>query len=117
MRSPAVFVQFAGAIVAAGIVLASCAGPTQQQLAETPTAKTRPVPGTAPPASSSDDERAQLVQQMDDMEATQRAHAEASDGSSTRQSTSVGAVPSGTTPSTTPPPPKKRGPAEPAPRR
>jgi hypothetical protein len=83
--------------VLAFLVVSACGGPTQQQLAETPTARTRPVPAEAPPASTSDKDRERAVQQMDDIRDTQRAYRE-----STKQ-----APP--------PPPPKKKGPAESAP--
>jgi hypothetical protein len=95
------------------VVLAfACGGPTQSQLAETPTARTRATPAEAPPASSSDKDRERSVQQFDDMETTQRAHREAAGG----QSQTVAPAP--------PPPagagsgsgavpvPKKKGPAE-----
>src|SRR5688572_32987507 len=59
------------------LVLYACGGPTQAQLAETPTAQTKATPSTAPPASTSDKDRERSIQQFDDMEATQRAHAEA----------------------------------------
>lgn len=59
------------------VALAACAGPTQQQLAETPSARQPPRPTEAPPASTSDQDRSHLVQQFDDMETTQRAHKEA----------------------------------------
>jgi hypothetical protein len=85
-------------------ILAACGGPTQSQLAETPSATTRARPAEAPPASTSDKDRERSVQQFDDMETTQRAHAEAQRGQAQ-----------------TPPPagtgsgsavPKKTGPAE-----
>lgn len=59
------------------VALAGCAGPTQQQLAETPSARQPARPAEAPPASTSDQDRSHLVQQFDDMETTQRAHKEA----------------------------------------
>ena len=59
------------------LVLCGCGGPSHDQLVETPTAKTRPTAVEAPPASTSDEERAHAVQQMDDMQATQQAHEEA----------------------------------------
>jgi hypothetical protein len=91
------------------ILVCACGGPTQSQLAETPSARTRATPAEAPPASSSDKDRERGVQQFDDMETTQRAHREAAGGQGS-------AVP--------PPPatgagsaavPKKKGPAEQAP--
>jgi len=60
------------------LAVAACAGPSQHQLAETPAAHSRPNPGEAPPASTSDAERARMVQQFDDMQTTQRAREEAS---------------------------------------
>jgi hypothetical protein len=59
------------------VLLAACGGPTQSQLAETPSAKTRARPAEAPAASTSDRDREGMVQQFDDMQTTQRAHAEA----------------------------------------
>jgi hypothetical protein len=78
------------------LVLASCAGPTQQQLAETPSARAPANHYEAPPASTSDKDRERLIQQFDDMETTQRARREANQSSQQAP----------------PPPPKKKGPAE-----
>src|SRR5687768_10074964 len=61
------------------VVIAACGGPTQQQLAETPSATSRAVPGEAPPASTSDKDRERSVQQFDDMQTTQNAYREAND--------------------------------------
>jgi hypothetical protein len=59
------------------LVIAACGGPTQQQLAETPSAQSQNVTGEAPPASTSDKDRERSVQQFDDMETTQNAYHEA----------------------------------------
>jgi hypothetical protein len=67
--------------VLAWLVVCACGGASQSQLADTPTARTRPTPTEAPPASTSDQDRAHLVQQFDDMQATQNAQAEAKQGS------------------------------------
>jgi hypothetical protein len=82
-------------------LLLACAGPTQQQMAETPTAQSRPIPAEAPPASTSDKDRERSVQQFDDMQATQRAREEARP------------APPPPPPAGTPaaPAPKKKGPA------
>ena len=63
--------------IAIVVALAGCAGPSQQQLAETPSARQPARPYEAPPASTSDQDRSHLVQQFDDMETTQRARKEA----------------------------------------
>jgi hypothetical protein len=59
------------------VVIAACGGPTQQQLAETPSATSRAAPAEAPPASTSDKDRERSVQQFDDMQTTQNAYREA----------------------------------------
>ena len=59
------------------VVIAACGGPTQQQLAETPSAQRQNVTGEAPPASTSDKDRERSVQQFDDMQTTQNAYHEA----------------------------------------
>lgn len=64
------------------LALAACAGPTQQQLADSPTGRTRATPTEAPASSTSDRDREQLRQQFDDMEATQRARKEAASNGS-----------------------------------
>jgi hypothetical protein len=90
------------------LLVAACGGPTQQQLADTPTARTRPVAAEPPPASTSDRDRDGLKRSFDDIDATQRAYREA-------------------TPATVAPPPGagsgsgsaapvKKGPAEEAPK-
>ena len=86
----------------------ACGGPTQKDLAETPTATTRPRPAQAPPASTSDEDRAALTQSFDDMQATQNARQEAQ---SQKKPTPTGPIPTAqpaTAPSTT----KKKGVAE-----
>jgi hypothetical protein len=87
-------------VFASLVLLAACGGPTQQQLAETPSAQAKAAPAEAPPASTSDTDRARLVQQFDDMQVTQQAHREANGE---------------TVPPNQPTPPKKKGPAEQAP--
>jgi hypothetical protein len=59
------------------VVIAACGGPTQQQLAETPSATAPARPAEAPPASTSDKDRERAVQQFDDMQTTQNAYREA----------------------------------------
>ena len=78
------------------LLAASCAGPSQQQLAETPSAREPARAVEAPPASTSDKDRERLIQSFEDQETTRRAYREANQ--STQQSA--------------PPPPKKKGPAE-----
>jgi hypothetical protein len=75
------------------LLIAGCGGPTQQQLAETPSATTRPPAVEAPPASTADKDRERLIQSFDDMETTQRAYREANQENA--------------------PPPKKRAPDAP----
>ncbi len=82
------------------LLLGACAGPGQNKLAETPTAKSKANTGEAPPASTDDRDRAQQVNAMDDMHAAQSAHAEAN-GTSTK------------TPAPTPAPPGPPGAAQP----
>lgn len=82
------------------LALMACGAPTQQQLANTPTATTRRPTPVAPPASDNDKDRYQMDQQLQDTRDAQQAHREAS------------------TPESAPPPaakPAKRGPAEQAP--
>ncbi len=59
------------------VIAAACGGPSQKDLAETPTATSRPRPTQAPPASTSDEDRAGLNQQFQDQQDTQNAHQEA----------------------------------------
>jgi hypothetical protein len=59
------------------ILVSACAGPGQQRLSETPTARTRATPTEAPPASTSDRDRDELVRSNDSMRDVQNAHAEA----------------------------------------
>jgi hypothetical protein len=65
-------------VLLSGLFLfAACAGPSQSKLAETPTAHSKANTGLAPPASQSDQDRSDLVNSNDSMDATQRAHREA----------------------------------------
>jgi len=64
-------------VLIASLVI-GCGGPSQQQLAETPSATTRARPAEAPAASTSDKDRERAVQQFDDMQTTQNAYNEAS---------------------------------------
>ena len=91
-------------VFASLVLLAACGGPTQQQLAETPSAQTRAAPAEAPPASTSDNDRARLIQQFDDMQVTQQAYREANAEANAE-----------TAPPNQPAAPKKKGPAEQAP--
>jgi len=96
--------------------ITACGGPSQSQIIETPSAQSRPNPGEAPPASTSDKDRERLIQQFDDMETTQRAREEAgarkapppplpAEGSSAPAPNPVGPA----TPAPPPPkPPKKK---------
>lgn len=59
------------------VIAAACGGPTQQQLAETPTARTRATAVEAPPSSTSDRDRDGLRRTFDDETATQNAYREA----------------------------------------
>ena len=60
----------------------ACAGPSQKQLAETPTATTPKAPSLAPPASDSDEERYRVNESMENMNDAQNAHREAGGESS-----------------------------------
>jgi hypothetical protein len=88
--------------IVALLFVCACGGPSQSQLAETPSARAPARPAEAPPASTSDKDRERSVQQFEDMETTQRAYREAEGA---RQAPPRGA----------PPPPAKQGPAEQAP--
>jgi hypothetical protein len=88
-------------VFASLVLLAACGGPTQQQLAETPSAQSQAPHAEAPPASTSDTDRSRLVQSFDDMQVTQQAYREANSEV--------------TVPPNQPPPPKKKGPATQAP--
>ena len=57
--------------------LFACGGPGQQRLADTPTARTRATPTEAPPSSTSDRDRDELVKSNSSMKDAQDAHAEA----------------------------------------
>jgi hypothetical protein len=91
--------------VLALIVIAACGGPTQKQLAETPSATAPARPAEAPAASTSDKDRERAVQQMDDMQTTQNAYREAGAESGSGSAT----------PKKAPPNPKK-APVEQAPK-
>lgn len=84
------------------IIVAACGGPTQSQLAETPSATTRARPAEAPPASWSDKDRERLIQSAEDQDLTMRARNEA------RQPASKPAAANPQNASA----PKKKGPAE-----
>jgi hypothetical protein len=86
----------------------ACGGPSQRQLAETPSATAPPRPVEAPPASTSDKDRERSIQQFDDMERTQRAYQEA-------EQENASTPPPAPRPGQAPPP-KKKGPAEQAPK-
>jgi len=62
------------------LVAVACGGPSQQQLAETPSARTIPPAKEPPPGNQSDLYRDRLRQSFDDMETTQRAYREAGQG-------------------------------------
>lgn len=59
------------------LFVVACAGPGQQKLSQTPTARTKATPSDAPAASTSDRDREENVKQMDSMKDAQAAHAEA----------------------------------------
>lgn len=59
------------------LVIGACGGPSQQQLAETPSASAPARPAEAPPASQSDKDRERLNQSFEDMQTTQNAYREA----------------------------------------
>jgi hypothetical protein len=82
------------ALLTSLLFVTACAGPGQQRLAETPTAKTKATPSEAPAASSSDRDREEVVKSFDSMNDAQQAHAEA------------GAAPSGPAKPTAKPPGK-----------
>lgn len=98
------------------LFVVACGGPSQQQLAETPSASARARPVEAPPASTSDRDRERAVQQFDDMETTQNAYREANQ--SNRQTKARANAAKKGAPATTQPAPTqpvKKGPAEQAP--
>jgi hypothetical protein len=64
-------------VILIGLLLFACGGPSQAKLAETPTANSRANTGLAPPASQSDQDRSEVVDSFDSMDATQRAYREA----------------------------------------
>lgn len=94
------------------VALAGCAGPTQQQLAETPSARQPARPVEAPPASTSDQDRSHLVQSFDDMETTQKARKEAN---ANAKKPPPGPLQKKGPAEQATLPPKKKGPAEQAP--
>jgi hypothetical protein len=62
----------------ASLLLASaCGGPSQQALAETPTATTKRTPAEAPAASGPEKERERMIQANDQMTDADNAHREA----------------------------------------
>lgn len=91
------------AFLAVAIVLFACAGPGKQRLAETPTARTRVTPTEAPPASTSDRDRDELVKSMDSMKDAQDAHAE-----SHKKGAPPPALPPDAQPTSTPASPDRR---------
>ena len=102
------------------VLAVACGGPSQQQLAETPSASTRARPANAPPASTSDRDRERMTQSFDDMETTQRAYREAGQEQNApppaAKNAQQPAKPAKKGPAVqAPPEPKKKGPAEQAP--
>jgi len=93
------------------LAFAACGGPTQQQLADTPTARTHATATEAPAASTSDRDREGLRNQFDDMENTQRARKEAANANG---SAAAPVVPGGAPDSEKKP--AKKGPAVEAPK-
>jgi hypothetical protein len=90
------------------LLLVAACGASQQQLEETPTARTRLTPTEAPPASTSDRDRDGLKRSFDDIDATQKAYREATPATV--------APPPGTTAGSGSAAPVKKGPAEEAPK-
>ena len=93
------------------LALAACGGPTQQQLADTPTARTHATQTEAPAASTSDRDREGLRQGFDDMQNTQQARKEAA---AANGSAAAPVVPGGAPDSEKKP--AKKGPAVEAPK-
>ncbi len=58
------------------MLLAACGGPSQNQLAESPTAQSPRSPSLAPPASDDDKERYRLNEQFEDSRAAGQAYRE-----------------------------------------
>ncbi|MEZ4400366.1 MAG: hypothetical protein R3B06_10130 [Kofleriaceae bacterium] len=83
--------------------LAACAGPSQQQLRQTPTATTPRSPSLAPPASGSDRDRYEVTQGFEDQRDVKEAHRQAE----AEREAPPGPVPGmpGTAPPGPPPPP------------
>lgn len=98
-------------LIFSAVLAAGCAGPTQQQLAETPSAQGHQTQYEAPPASTSDKDRERAVQQMDDMQTTQNARKEAGQNA---KKPPPGPLKKGPAEQATLPP--KKGPAEQAPK-
>jgi hypothetical protein len=88
------------------LALVACAGPSQQKLADTPTATTKRPSPVAPPASDNDKDRYQMDRQLEDARDAQQAHREASEPAP---------PPGAPVKPSTPAPPVKRGPVEQAP--
>lgn len=61
----------------AAMLIAGCGGPSQNQLAETPTGQSQRNPSLAPPASDDDKERYELNEQFEDRRAVDQAQREA----------------------------------------
>ena len=59
------------------LLSSACAGPSQQALAETPTATTKRTPAEAPAASGPEKERERMIQANDQMTDADNAHREA----------------------------------------
>lgn len=70
-------------VITTGLFLfaAACAGPSQAKMAETPTAQSKANTGLAPAASSSDEDREEVVKSFDEQGAAQRARKEAGEDS------------------------------------
>ena len=63
-------------VLASLVLFCACAGPTQQQLAETAATAPPPKHTNAPPATASENDRDGLVRSFDDMQTTQQARRE-----------------------------------------
>lgn len=59
------------------MLLVSCAGPSQKELAETPTGQSQRDPSLAPPASEDDKDRYRLNEGFEDQRAADQAYREA----------------------------------------
>ena len=89
-------------------LLVACAGPSQQQLSETPTATTHRSPAMPPPASVDDKDRYQQYQQFEDQRDSASARREAEHQEATPPPSAGSAAPATAKPA-------KRGVAEQAP--